>query len=559
MKQYLVIALILASLGCDGGDLDPLRPDAQMPMTGPETTYYEHVSPLVARECLGCHVEGGIGPFPLDSYDAIVEVAEYVEPAVMTGYMPPWMPDRSCREFEHQRGLIASERDTIVRWIQQGLLRGDPADQPPLPAPPPAFEATHVARMAEAYTPNPELPDDYRCFVLDHVFERDTFLTGRTVVPGARELVHHVLVYGVSADAMEDIEAADAADAGPGYTCFAGPIPSTGDSQGGTLGVVGMGGWVPGQIPFLEREGRAVYLPAGTRIVMQIHYNTLSDDPAPDMTEYHMRLTEEPPEQRSTTFPLVIQDLDIRAGAPENLHRRTFRSYRSEPVHITGFTPHMHLLGTEIGLTRVPAIGASAEPECMIDVPRWDFSWQQSYRVREDQPIDLLPGEGLELRCQYDNSPSNQPVVNGEQVEPRDVTWGEGTLDEMCLLYVQEELPWTGVPAAGGCEAAEACLGECATDDTQCLLDCEGIDFGCRICTLQSTSGCARDTCLPSFAPAAACFDTCILSYVLLGGSFDRCMATECPTTWDAARSCIAGVVEAGTCDAQLAGCGISR
>jgi len=45
----------------------------------------------------------------------------------------------------------------------------------------------------------------------------------------------------------------------------------------------------------------------------------------------------------------------------------------------------------------------------------------------------------LRLTCRYDNSPDNQPIVNGEQVAPRDVRWGEGTLDEMCLLYMTVE------------------------------------------------------------------------------------------------------------------------
>jgi hypothetical protein len=37
------------------------------------------------------------------------------------------------------------------------------------------------------------------------------------------------------------------------------------------------------------------------------------------------------------------------------------------------------------------------------------------------------------MQCVWDNSPANQPYVNGEQVQPRTVGWGEGTVDEMCL------------------------------------------------------------------------------------------------------------------------------
>ncbi len=571
MKQYLlVVAALLASFGCDEG-LSPLQPDGSTPPPpGPETTYHEHVAPLVARECLGCHVEGGIGPFPLDTYEAIVEVSEYVVPAVMTGYMPPWLPDRDCREFDHQRGLTMEERQVFERWVDQGMARGNPADEPPLPPPPAPFTATHVAHMTEPYTPSAEEPDDYRCFLLDQTITEDSYLTGRNVVPDAAALVHHVLVYGVPEAMVSLIEEADAADAGPGYTCFGGPVPTADDTQGGSLGLIGMGGWVPGQVPFLEREGRGVYLPAGTRIVMQVHYNLLSNDPAPDMTEYHMQLTTEAPERLSVTFPTAILELNIRAGEPVNRHQRLIRNYGSSPLTLTGFTPHMHLLGTEIGLERVAARGASAVEECLIDVPRWDFNWQQSYRVRDGEEVTLAPGEGLVLTCNYDNSPSRQPVINGEQVEPRNVTWGEGTLDEMCLLYVQHEVPLSEPPGLG-CEAAAGCLASCTTDDAQCLLACEGLSAGCRVCNLRATLSCASENgCRSAFgsialAPTAdydglACLERCIQSYAMVGGSFDRCMETECAAgTWATARDCVAGVVEAGTCDAPLAGCGITR
>jgi hypothetical protein len=473
--------------------------------------------------------------------------------------MPPWMPDPSCRSFEHQRGLSADERAIFGRWMAGGMLEGSIDDLPPAPPQPPRFEATHVARMTEPYTPDPARPDDYRCFLLDFEIERDLFLSGRNVVPGAASLVHHVLAYGVSEELVAQVEAADAADPGPGYTCFGGPLSGEGGSGGAdasAIALIGLGGWVPGQLPFLEAPGRAVYLPARSRIVIQVHYNLLEHDPAPDETEYQMMLTETPPEYVVSTAPLAILDLDIRAGDPDARYSRVFRNYRSDAMHVTGMTPHMHLLGKQLRAEVVP--GAGSERACLVDIPRWDFNWQQSYGLRSDDAVVLETGDGIELTCVYDNSPSNQPIINGEQVEPRNVTWGEGTLDEMCLMYIQHESPWTGPPPTG-CEAAAECLASCETNDASCLLACEGLGGGCRTCLLQGTLGCARDTCLTAYAGAATCIQSCILSYVLLGGSFERCMETECSRAYPAVAECIAGVVDAGTCDARLAECGIVR
>ena len=56
-----------------------------------------------------------------------------------------------------------------------------------------------------------------------------------------------------------------------------------------------------------------------------------------------------------------------------------------------------------------------------------------------DQTTNALPVIGLDaddtlwMECTWDNSASNQPIVDGEVQEPVDVAWGEGTSDEMCL------------------------------------------------------------------------------------------------------------------------------
>ena len=52
---------------------------------------------------------------------------------------------------------------------------------------------------------------------------------------------------------------------------------------------------------------------------------------------------------------------------------------------------------------------------------RWDFHWQNSYRLA--QPKEIKSGERMAVECHWDNS------LPGAQ----DVTWGEGTSDEMCL------------------------------------------------------------------------------------------------------------------------------
>ena len=90
------------------------------------------------------------------------------------------------------------------------------------------------------------------------------------------------------------------------------------------------------------------------------------------------------------------------------------------PGVLRGVVPHMHLHGTAIKLSLLHPDGSSA---CAIDIPRWNFHWQQLYYYVN--PMMGAVGDALRLECTYDNSTGTEPL-----------TWGEATTDEMCLIYL---------------------------------------------------------------------------------------------------------------------------
>ena len=59
---------------------------------------------------------------------------------------------------------------------------------------------------------------------------------------------------------------------------------------------------------------------------------------------------------------------------------------------------------------------------CPLEEPRYDFNWQRTYWLEE--PLSVGPGDEIEQHCVW-NNPTDQ-----------DVYWGEGTVDEMCLMVV---------------------------------------------------------------------------------------------------------------------------
>ena len=52
----------------------------------------------------------------------------------------------------------------------------------------------------------------------------------------------------------------------------------------------------------------------------------------------------------------------------------------------------MHLIGKEQVVTERNNDGTE---ECVLNIPDWDFNWQQSYRFLEDDLVDLEPNESL--------------------------------------------------------------------------------------------------------------------------------------------------------------------
>jgi len=101
-------------------------------------------------------------------------------------------------------------------------------------------------------------------------------------------------------------------------------------------------------------------------------------------------------------------------------------------LKIHGAGLHMHYLGTS-GTIRV--VRPDTTEQCVLEIPRWDFNWQYGYLLEETIPFEL----GLDqiyLECHWDNTPGNQPIIDGVRREAQDVNWGSSSGDEMCIGYL---------------------------------------------------------------------------------------------------------------------------
>jgi hypothetical protein len=404
-------------------------------------TYQKDVRPLIEEHCLGCHVDQGIAPFRLDDWSDVSDHSYAVVAQVAGGTMPPWPADDACHPLRDSAALPDDVRAVFTAWKKDGFQQGDEADYV-APAKPKVVDLGPpdvVMDPGETYVTPRDVNDNYRCFLMQGGFDKDTYIKAVDIEPGQRTTVHHVQIHTIPGAGLAQAQSLDAADDGPGWTCSGGS---------GVTGDYNLFSWRPGTTTAAFETGDAVLVEAGTKVVIQVHYNTqhLADGEAvpPDLTKVQFWTLPDGqiPDRIVRRQGIIAFTLNIAPGDPSYATKQTWSlasmsliGPRSTfvPGEIIGQTPHMHQIGTRLHVTRTDAAGTDS---CMVDVPRWNFEWQMDYFYDPAAAVPFAQTDSLTVECDYDNSPGNQPVLNGQKLQPRQITWGEGSFDEMCLNYV---------------------------------------------------------------------------------------------------------------------------
>ncbi len=425
-------------------------------------SYHEHVRPIIESNCTTCHVEGQIaGDIPLTDPKETVFAAADIAFAVINRIMPPWMPSPQSRPFKHERGLSIEEIALIAAWAEQGAPLGDEESYAPATDDEyaiPQIRADLTLLPEEPYVPDGNLLDDYRCFPLLLDIDEPQFITGYEVLPDVAEMAHHAIVFLLDEEADDGILRRNYEDGRPGWTCYGGldSLPN----------VRTIGTWTPGKLPVQHPPGTGHRISPGESVVIQMHYN-LAITRQPDQSGIALQLESADSDiAELVTLPLVApveipcpSDIEVPQCEREfsiqrtaelygerfkglsdrrlRLCRQTLADYAgntgehavgtceltlpSATPNLTAFDVHghMHELGTSFRFELNPE---GDDPILLLDIPRWDFDWQDSYQFAE--PVEIAAGDVLRITCTWDNRLS---------ADPRYVTWGEGTTDEMCL------------------------------------------------------------------------------------------------------------------------------
>lgn len=534
--------------GADDGDMAVVDNDASQEPTGPPT-YHRDIRPLVEANCVGCHDAGGIGPFELQNFDNVRRNSTLMLAAIESGQMPPWPADTDCRDYKDQRVLEEAEIQVVRDWIAAEMPEGNEADYvaPQLPTVE-RGPADIIAKPSGPFEPTVESGDQYRCFLLDKTFEEDTWVTGVDVVPGNRQLVHHANMFLINPTNADRVQQLEDQDEEAGYSCF-------GDPGVSTINLIGS--WVPGLEPIQLPEESAVRVRAGSRIIMQTHFNSVYADLAPVESEFHLWTREDPPTYVVRAMPFANLNFEVMAGDPESVHVEEFENLSSKPWFVLGSAAHLHLLASRVKVEVWRR--QTDETQCVLDIPNWDFDWQMAYFFPDDDWLTIDPGDKVRLTCVYDNSSENQPVIDGQQLAPQDVSWGGGTFDEMCLnfLIVAEEFDEESLVTGELCDRFKTCRDTC--DDPfgiGCVFNCGTTELDCGECLLGGAQRCARRFCDDQLDAALPCIFNCAQG-AQAGGDIDACLVEQCPVERDDLNTCMRPRIEGGFCNDNLSACNV--
>ena len=427
-------------------------------------TFNRDVAPILYEHCAMCHNPNDLAPFSVLTYKDVRPWARSIREKVITREMPPWYADPRYGRFKNDSRLTKNDIDTIAAWADHGAREGDPKDLPPIPAYVLGWrigEPEQVFSMTEDYTVKPDDPDKYVYFVVPAEFNEDKWVQAAEIRPGNRKVVHHIIAHILTPQAMAGARGGGAQldrqaenepaifykQGGLGRVKADAPVIDDGANapnggavfkrrvgeEGSDLFSVLLTSYAPGKNPDIFAPGMAKRIPAGSKIVFQIHYSTFRgslEKPQRDRTSVGLIYAKEPPAKRVVT--LTVPNHFFKIPARADYHEVTAAYTFDQDVQLIDYMPHMHLRGKDM---KYEVIYPNGKRETLLWVPNFNFNWQALYSLTE--PVAIPKGARLIITAHFDNSSKNK--YNPDPNKP--VRWGDPTYDEMMIGWMDYAAP----------------------------------------------------------------------------------------------------------------------
>ncbi len=420
-------------------------------------TFSKDVAPIFNKNCAECHRPGEAAPFSTLTFKDVRPWAKSIKEKVIKREMPPWGADPHVGQWSNDRRLPQSDIDTITAWVEQGAKEGDPKE---MPAAPKFIEGWAIGKpdmvipMPKEYVLERNGPDEIQHFEVDPGFKQDVYVQFAEARPGNRRIVHHIIAFvkppqkqdakqmtpeerrkmrewmekesvfyqdgtltKVKADAPVYDDGCATPSGGGGFK-----RDGSGEDEETTL----LAGYAPGMNQAIWPAGMVKKVPAGSKLIFQLHYSTFLGVTAVEKDRSSVGLIfAKNPARELKTHGIANHYFKIPAGA-EN-HTATACWTAKEDMHFVTFMPHLHMRGKAM---KFEAFYPDGRREVLCNVPNYDFNWQIVYYAKK--PVAIPKGTKIVVTTVWDNSTKNKFNPDPK----KDIRWGDPTYEEMTIGWI---------------------------------------------------------------------------------------------------------------------------
>jgi hypothetical protein len=389
-----------------------------------EINFYEHIAPIIHKNCTPCHQPNKLGPFNLISYEDVAKRAKFIGKVTETRYMPPFPADRKFQSYLNERGLTVGEITKIKLWIEGGMKEGTlkPTVESERRSAQQSTESDLVKpdlvlKMNKPYQISGENVEDFRFFSLPSKTATDQYITAIGFKAGNKKNVHHSRLMVDTTNNIRAIDGLSETD------------PKVYEFQKTGLKEEFLYGWVPGNDKISFPQGTGIKLNANSDFLLNMHYAP-SPVPDTDQSEIQLYFAEDKIEREVRNFTLRENDISNKPFLIKANQKATFFISKKidKAMSLISVMPHMHLIGKTF---RAFVITPNGEVINLVKIDNWEFNWQMTYQFNTLLKVPV--GSTIIIEGTYDNTAENPENPNSP---PRDIAYGWGTKDEMFNLVL---------------------------------------------------------------------------------------------------------------------------